>query len=162
MTTYKIRTYKNYIYFFTGILGNWYKSKIIYNNNKFFSSEQLFMYLKAIFFKDEQTALKILNCKTSRDAKDLGRQVKKFDNKIWETERENAMYIACLEKFQQNIEQKEFLLSTNDKILVEGNKDDVIWAVGLSFDDPLIEDEKNWRGLNLLGKVLMKVRNDLK
>jgi ribA/ribD-fused uncharacterized protein len=72
------------------------------------------------------------------------------------------MYIACLEKFKQNIEQKEFLLNTYDKILVEGNKYDNIWSVGLNFDDPLIEDVKNWNGLNLLGKVLMNVRNDLK
>jgi ribA/ribD-fused uncharacterized protein len=83
-----MRTINNYIYFFTGILGNWYKSKIIYNNNIFFSSEQLFMYLKAIFFKDDETALKILNCKNSKTAKDLGREVKNFNNKLWEFERE--------------------------------------------------------------------------
>jgi len=157
-----MRTVNNYIYFLSGILGNWYKSTIIYDNKKFFSSEQLFMYLKAICFNDEYIAIEILNCKTSRESKNLGRQIKNFDNKIWEQKRENAMYIACLEKFKQNYDQREFLLSTEDKILVEGNKVDNIWAVGLHFDDPLIEDEKNWLGLNLLGKSLMEVREHLK
>jgi predicted NAD-dependent protein-ADP-ribosyltransferase YbiA (DUF1768 family) len=34
-------------------------------------------------------------------------------------------------------------------------------GVGLSIDDPLIKDPKNWKGQNLLGKVLTQVRNDL-
>jgi predicted NAD-dependent protein-ADP-ribosyltransferase YbiA (DUF1768 family) len=45
---------------------------------------------------------------------------------------------------------------------VEGTPFDPIWGVMIKWDDDRILDEKNWRGQNLLGKVLMRVRNDLK
>jgi predicted NAD-dependent protein-ADP-ribosyltransferase YbiA (DUF1768 family) len=38
---------------------------------------------------------------------------------------------------------------------------DKIYGVGLSEDNDLILDEKNWRGQNLLGKTLMLIRAKL-
>jgi len=57
---------------------------------------------------------------------------------------------------------KEKLLATDDKILVEVNPRDNIWGIGMDEDNPDIYDETKWRGLNLLGKVLMEVRDELK
>jgi ribA/ribD-fused uncharacterized protein len=54
------------------------------------------------------------------------------------------------------------LLDTGDKILVEGNAKDNIWAVGLDWNDDRILDPSNWNGQNLLGKVLMELRTELK
>ena len=54
------------------------------------------------------------------------------------------------------------LLATEDKVLVEGSPFDKIWGVGLIYDCEEIVDEENWKGLNLLGKVLMRVRTDIK
>jgi len=51
------------------------------------------------------------------------------------------------------------LLMTGSKILVEASPEDCIWGVGLEENDPLILDEANWKGQNLLGKALMKVRD---
>ena len=156
-----MREYGNYLFFLKGFLGNWYKSPMIYDGKKFFSSEQLFMYLKALFFNDYEIAEKILHCKSSFEAKELGRNVSNFKEEEWEIYREEAMFIACKNKFQQNIDLKEMLLITGNKILVEGNSHDYIWAVGLDFNDRLIENENNWKGLNLLGKCLMKVRSEI-
>jgi ribA/ribD-fused uncharacterized protein len=61
-------------------------------------------------------------------------------------------------KFQQNPLLKEFILSTKDQILVEASPDDKIWGIGLSSNDPHIEDPNCWRGLNLLGLALMEAR----
>jgi predicted NAD-dependent protein-ADP-ribosyltransferase YbiA (DUF1768 family) len=44
------------------------------------------------------------------------------------------------------------------EILVEASPDDKIWGIGLSFNDPNIEDPNCWRGLNLLGFALMEAR----
>ena len=54
------------------------------------------------------------------------------------------------------------LISTNNKILVEASPFDKIWGVGLDQNNPDILDENKWKGQNLLGKVLMNVRNKLK
>ncbi len=52
---------------------------------------------------------------------------------------------------------KEF----DGKKFCEASPIDIVWGVGLGEDDPLIDDESNWRGQNLLGKALDEVRNTL-
>ena len=44
---------------------------------------------------------------------------------------------------------------------VETNPDDSIWGIGLSDNDERIHDKSQWKGLNLLGKILTQVRDDL-
>lgn len=48
------------------------------------------------------------------------------------------------------------------KIFVEGRMIDNVWGIGLDWRDPLAEDCKNWKGMNLLDRVLNEVREDLK
>lgn len=152
-----------HIYFWGSNFSNWSPCNISYDNQKFHTSEQLFMYLKALFFYDEEIARKIVKeGKDPEAAKYLGRQVRNFNNKEWEKVREEKMYIAVYEKFTSDEKLKQILLNTGNKILVEGSPFDDIWGVKLRWDDPLILDEKNWKGLNLLGKILMKVRDDIK
>ena len=38
---------------------------------------------------------------------------------------------------------------------------DRIWGIGLSINNPKSLDKNQWRGQNLLGKVLMRVRDTL-
>lgn len=44
----------------------------------------------------------------------------------------------------------------------EANPRDFRWSCGLEANDPNIENKKDWPGENLLGKVLMELRKDLK
>jgi ribA/ribD-fused uncharacterized protein len=53
------------------------------------------------------------------------------------------------------------LRATIGKKLVEGSPSDIIWGVGIAKDDPVILDEANWRGQNLLGRALMQVRQEI-
>lgn len=64
-------------------------------------------------------------------------------------------------KFSQNKELKEFLLSTNDAVLVEASPYDKVWGVGLKRDDIKINNPNKWQGENLLGFALMEVREKL-
>ena len=57
---------------------------------------------------------------------------------------------------------KSIILSTEDKILVEASPFDKIWGIGMAHDNPSATKPEQWKGLNLLGKVLMKVREELK
>jgi ribA/ribD-fused uncharacterized protein len=105
----------------------------------------------------------ILEARTPQGAKSLGRRMRFFDEKKWEAEREAAMYNAVFEKFSQNPDLKEILLAPlfDGKKFVEGSPVDRIWGVGIKWDNLAISNEKNWNGLNLLGKTIDKVRNDL-
>lgn len=160
-----------HVAFWGGPFSNFYPCKIHVDSDwdekpvdlTFKSSEQYFMWQKAMYFGDEETAEEILKAKTPKEAKALGRQVNGFDEKEWEVAREAAMWNAVLLKFRQNEDLKKYL--TNRlfvfKKFVEGSPVDCIWGVGLRWDDPRIDDESNWKGLNLLGKTLNKVQDNI-
>ena len=159
-----MRVTDTHIYFWGSFLSNWIPNdlEIKYCDAIFTNSEQIFMFLKAIFFHDEEMAEKIIEeGYDPRIAKKLGGQVRNFKESEWAMVREDKMYQACKMKFAWNPKLRKQLLDTGDKILVEGTPFDPIWGVKIKWDDDRILDEKNWKGQNLLGKVLMRVRNDL-
>ena len=160
-----MRTTDTHIYFWGSFLSNWIPSNlhIEYCDRVFTNSEQIFMWLKAVFFHDEETADKIIMFgHDPRVAKDLGRQVKNYNEEEWAKVREQKMHDAIMLKFQSSKSLYKQLMDTGDKILVEGTPFDPIWGVKIKWDDDRILDEKNWKGQNLLGKVLMDVRTELK
>lgn len=156
-----MRITDKYVFFCKGILGNWARTPMKYNGYDFFSSEQLFMYLKAKLFLDEDSAEKILKCKTSKEAKDLGRGVKNFKSDTWDLWKYQIMYKALSVKAEYCQEFKDLLIQYKDKYFVECNPHDTIWAIGLSEDNDQILDPKNWKGKNLLGEVLTELANKL-
>lgn len=69
----------------------------------------------------------------------------------WDQIKFNIMYEIVKAKFEQNIELKEKLLSTGDSYLEEGNTwGDRIWGT------------VSGKGQNNLGKILMRVREELR
>jgi ribA/ribD-fused uncharacterized protein len=144
-----------------GYLSNWYTSKFVDSQGvTYYNTKQYLMYQKAILFKDFQAAKLILNTKNPKLIKELGRKVSNFEETIWIKNRENIMYDGCFYKFSQNSNLKTKLLSTGDNQLVESSPFDKIWGIGLNKYQAL--KQSNWPGLNLLGKVLIKVRKTLK
>lgn len=83
--------------------------------------------------------------------------IKIIDNKL----KEDIVYEGNLLKFSQNPILKKFLMETKDLIIVEASPYDKIWGIGMSEDDSDIHDELKWKGQNLLGKAIMKVREQL-
>ena len=65
-------------------------------------------------------------------------------------------------KFGQNPALKEFLLSTGDALIAEASPYDTIWGIGLDRDTALKGTVDQWKGENLLGCVLMDVRDRLR
>jgi ribA/ribD-fused uncharacterized protein len=152
-----------HVYFWKGYLSQWFKSKMVDEFGlEYNCCEQFMMFQKALLFKDFEIAEKILATSNPREQKELGRFVKNFDEKKWLNMREIIVTDGNLFKFSQNESLKSELLKTENRIIVEASPFDKIWGVGLYEEDPLILDEKNWQGLNLLGKCLMKVREILK
>lgn len=68
------------------------------------------------------------------------------------------MVIASLRKFEQNSDLRAQLFATNGSILVEASPSDNYWGVGLAMDNPNITFTKSWPGLNVLGRILTRLR----
>lgn len=64
-------------------------------------------------------------------------------------------------QFSQNEDLKEQLFSTFPKTLVEASPLDNIWGIGLARDDRRAWNKLSWKGQNLLGEILTKVRDKL-
>ena len=143
-------------------MSNWALSEFTVNGITFSSMEQYKMYQKAVCFKDEEIAEKILATTDVAVIKALGRQVKGYNDGYWNGVRQLLVYEGLKEKFTQNENLKKLLLDTEDSILAEGAVNDRIWGIGLSMKDSNRLESEKWRGQNLLGYAMMMVRNWIK
>ena len=127
---------------------------------EFHTSEQYMMYFKALLMGDDEVAEKILATKGPGEAKALGREVKNFDQQLWDANCDGVVERANLLKFSQNQRLKDVLLGTGDRELVETSPNDRIWGIGFDTEHALDNVDK-W-GENRLGKALMRVRDQLR
>lgn len=153
----------DYLYFWKpddehGIFSNWYECPYTHNNILFNTSEHYLMYEKAILMNDLTIAAKIITCDSPKRAQQLGRMIKNWDEDKWVQNRENIMFNALKAKFDNNPALKNYLLNTNNKILVEASPVDKIWGIGLNKHDAA-KNPGVFKGLNLLGKSLMNLRD---
>ncbi len=107
-------------------------------------------YFQAQKFAGTTHEEKIRKSASPMKAAELGRTRKIRMKPNWDNLKDNVMYEALKAKFTQHSDLKELLLSTNDKILVEHTENDDYWG-----------DGGNGKGKNKLGKLLMKVREEL-
>jgi len=54
------------------------------------------------------------------------------------------------------------LLSTDIAVLAEAAPRDTLWGIGLSENNPKAHDPSQWRGKNVLGNMLMYLREELR
>ena len=150
-----------------GYMSNWYQSEFYIRDFDtvdeiwFTCSEQYFMWQKANLFHDTHIAREILNADYNPATyKYLGQQVKGFDQRVWDENKVQIMIDANYYKFTQNPDLKSELLQTDDAMLAEASLYDKVWGIGLSTQGikGLYQDQSAWPGQNLLGKVLMNVR----
>lgn len=124
-------------------LSNFYETPVTWNGLTYLNNEAAFQSAKT--FSDRE-------CFTNLDpssAKKLGRKVQLRSD--WENVKDDVMYEICKAKFSQNTELKKRLLSTGNEHLEEGNTwGDKIWRT------------VNGIGENRLGKILMRIREELR
>jgi len=131
-------------YFF---LSNFYEVPVTYRGITYRNNEAAFQAQK-VSSEDERKTFANLN---PSDAKKKGRHVTLRKDIDWESVKTVWMYEICKAKFSQNEELRDRLLATGDEYLEEGNTwGDRIWGT------------VNGIGENRLGKILMRVREELK
>lgn len=126
-------------------LSNFYPCFVEFEGVRYPSVEHAYQAAKTLD-RNTRTAFSILP--TASDAKKLGRILKLRND--WEQIKEEVMY-ECLKSKFSNENLKEMLLQTGDAYIEEGNNHgDMIWGT------------VNGQGQNKLGKLLMKIREEIK
>ena len=163
-----------YVFFYKDWLSNYERTdftlelviqgkELIKSGTRFSTTEQGFMYAKAMYFDDIETAEKILKTEHPAECRKLGRQVKNYDDKKWDVVRYSIFYDLNYAKYTQDKKLREKLLDPkfDGKIFVEASPIDRIWGIGYDeFSALKMDAYKNW-GKNLLGKILTQIRTNL-
>jgi len=142
-------------------LSQWWPSAFTVDGATYPSSEHWMMANKARLFGDEETAAKIVTAEDPKAAKALGREVRGFNEQTWSARRFDIVVDGSIAKFSQHPRLRDYLLSTDQQVLVEASPDDRVWGIGLVAADVRARQPSTWRGLNLLGFALMEARSVL-
>jgi len=142
-------------------LSQWWPAEFTADGLVFPTAEHFMMHRKALLFGDEETAARILRARHPNEAKTLGRAVRGYDEDVWAAHRFDVVVAGNLAKFGQHALLGRYLLGTSDRVLVEASPLDRVWGIGLSADDERAASPATWLGANLLGFVLMAVREQL-
>jgi len=156
-----MRKTDKYVFFWNDPFSNFEFVNIEHKGHKFPTTEHAYMWEKAIFFGDTKIAEEILTTDKPGLAKNLGRQVKGFDQEKWEEVAYDIMLEINRHKWRDTEKYSSMLLETGDRKLVEASPYDRVWGIGMGENDEGVEDESNWTGHNLLGKVIMQIREEL-
>jgi len=115
------------------------------NDTSFNTTEHYYQWQK---FTDPIIRSRIINAPTARMATDIAEKNKHLI--IPNFDKKNAMLIALREKFSQYQILGNVLTSTGNRTLIEHNMNDDYWS-----------DGGDGSGLNMLGVLLMQVREEL-
>ncbi|WP_422361414.1 NADAR family protein [Reichenbachiella sp.] len=137
----------------------WYASPFTVDNIVYPTAEHWMMACKARLFEDSESCVKILKAKSPGEAKSIGRRVIGFDQSLWDEQRFDIVVKGGFHKFTQNLSLKKYLINTKSRVLVEASPVDSIWGIGLNSEHEFASIPTKWRGSNLLGFALMKVRD---
>lgn len=149
-------------FFWGGPFSQWAYSPFVVDGITFENAEKWMMYHKAKTFNDQEALNQILALEDPQVIKAIGRKVKNFNAEHWSSVSYEIVKMGNIHKFEQNPEMKDYLMSTGDKEIVEASPYDRIWGIGIGPSDPKRFESKYWNGENLLGKVIMDVREYFK
>lgn len=107
-------------------------------------------YFQAQKFIDKDNFDRVKNALTPGKAKFIGKTTNAL-RPDWEDIKDDIMKRVVLAKFTQHKDIRDVLLSTGDEEIVEDSPTDYYWGIGA-----------NGSGKNMLGKILMAVRDILR
>ena len=140
-------------------LSNYYPTTISYDSHEFEDVERAYQYAKCIKFNDIENSEKIMCSRSPSAAKHIGSSVKNFKPKEWDNVKEDVMLKLLRTKFSTGSDMAKKLTDTVGKSLAEAGQSGV-YSIGMSLNNKDLFDTQRW-SKNLLGKLLMKVREEL-
>jgi ribA/ribD-fused uncharacterized protein len=156
------KTIGNVTAFFTASspLSNFAPTSFSIHGKKYFCVEQYFQLQKALALGKPGIAKKIEISTNQAECKRLGESIQITE--AWVAKAPAVMQVACEAKFNENERARNFLRSTGNNKLVEASPD-LFWGAGkkLKDFDNFIPDVDTWPGKNVLGQILMDIRDRL-
>ena len=143
------------------VLSQWYRSPFMLDGTEFDTAEHWMMYSKARLFGDDRIAEEILSLphqNRPNTVQKLGRQVRGFDQRVWDAHKYSIVLRGNLAKFHSWPALGDWLSDRGETEIVEASPYDCVWGVGVSESDPRLLKPWEWPGENLLGQVLDEVR----
>lgn len=108
-------------------------------------------YFQAQKFAGTPHEERVRGAKTPKQAAEIGRDRKLPLREDWEQVKDKVMRKAVLAKFSTHPDIRAILLGTGDEAIVENAPNDYYWGCG-----------QDGTGKNMLGKILMQVREQLR
>jgi len=137
-----------------------------YGQQEMHSVEQLYMFWKAHYFNDQNTCKKILDAPDARSTKLLGMgdKIKDFDEEAWMVPKKSVMMQCLVRKFTDSKQASELrkALYEAPACLVEASPTDLYWGIGVSKEDAPTTPRDQWKGGNMMGKLLTALRDYLR
>ena len=142
-------------------LSNYYAGKLEFNGIQHNSLEHCYQYQKADRYNDFIAMNKLLCVKSAAEAKQIGSQIRNFQAADWDSTKTSIMEDLIRIKFSPGSELATRLKATAGKSLAEAGKSQS-FGIGLSLHHPNVFDTSKWsKNGNILGKTLMKIRDEL-
>jgi len=161
---------EKFTFFWGGPLSNFYTSYFTDAKGVSYScTEQYYMAMKALFFKDDFRYKMIIAESNPKKIKKHGRSVENYSDESWYGSEEEDiltnpakkhMYDANFLKYSQNEKLLKILKESEGSTLVEASPYDRRWGIGMSYC-AVAKHRRFWKGKNWLGEVLTKVREDI-
>lgn len=139
-------------------LSNFFKCNLRYNGMVFDSSERAYQYERCNRLGAPEIAQQVLDARGASECKHASGYIKSNDK--WDAQKRDIMREIVLEKFSQNEDLLDSLLSTGTKTLIEATTDKY-WGAAAVIGSKLLKNG-SWKGRNELGLILSEVREELK
>jgi ribA/ribD-fused uncharacterized protein len=141
---------------------NMHEAKIQVDGITFPTVEHYFQWSKAKMFGDAEIQTKILKTVSPKSVKSYGKKVKGFDEESWSAKKDEVMRVAVKAKLMQHPDILKKLRDTGVRPIAEADPRGKYWGIGTSADTSKAKDVAKWPGKNVMGKILMELRTELK
>lgn len=141
---------------------NMYEASIQVDGITFPTVEHYFQWSKAKMFGDVDIQNKILKTASPKSVKSYGKKVKGFQDDAWNEKKDSIMRTAVKAKLMQHPDILKKLRETGTRPIAEADPRGKYWGIGTSADTSKAKDPSRWPGKNVMGKILMELRDELK
>lgn len=142
-------------------LSNHFPCTFVVDTVTFHCVEQYLAVQRAFMAKNKSLTRRVMGTKNPADHKNVLNILRNDQPEVWREKAETLIISALRAKFLQNKDLAHFLMDTYPRLIGEASKNEV-WGIGLTLDNRDVLDNSKWKkGGNLLGRSLVKVREEL-
>jgi len=140
-------------------LSNFYIANFKLEEVTYKSAEHAYQFKKALAHGKPDLAKMIANAKSPQEAKSLSKYINCTPE--WEQQSGRIMEEILRAKIQQVPAARHALIESQDRFVVEAVPRQYLWGSGLGSETTSHTRREGWPGKNMLGDILMRLRDSL-